>query len=861
MKECVITPPGQARVPVVAVDFMLFLERKQITAIRKLFAFSDEEFDQLLLPVIRRLAEYVQMLPASKNYHHWGAGGLFNHSLQVAFTAGRASQAYIFSKWETDPAVVRLTEPRWQVACFLAGLLHDLGKPVKMVRVHDEHGNRWSPYELTLTEWARRLNARWLYLTWEKSAGADFRDHEVAAPVGKVLPESAERWIFSHCSPAHTHMLDFLAGRKVEDSILAKIVKEADSKSVARDTTTTEAGATTLGLGSPIHVYLCAAIKALLEEGAWTCNQPGSQVWFIRDDSQSAAYVVLNQKNAHDLAQRTRSMGFKAVSANRDILGEHLVQSGTCIARTVEEAGVKTSYNFWPMAPEPLNMDGRWTMVLLMARFKSWSSIANELPTEWVYAKIDPPPPPPVCEGCGATHANSVQKGTAWHCLRCGTFHDPLSKRPRQAAQGGARQNPGAQAHTPRLAPAPQQPAAVPPTLSPASGPAAPQQMLAPAAPVSYSVPEDDNGLASPGAPLADEPPSVGVRLPRPALGIPAAAEMVDGRENPQPAQVAAPVPGVVPQPAKPHAVESAPAAPAQGAGRPPAPQGPNGPEPGGSPKGAPTITATGAAGSDGPDEPDLEAARAGLRDHGLAGLLLLALAEEILSGRSVWGDALAMFGAELMLIYPGEHLARHAKVGAGIGVPDARPLDFVSALVSTGILELPDPANPNQRIATRAGKQGLLIRRDVALLTQAVADAQPERPADAPPLKAAPAAQASTAQRMQPTPRKERAPGSPAKPKAPPPGAPRPEPSDKDRREFYERFVAWIMAEPKPREVTETDSTRIVFSFSCDEFMRAMGVASFPDAASRLTGMPGIKTRQGNTIAYTMATWSSPKA
>ena len=119
-------PPFIKGLPACAVDVLLARQGELIRRLQDGVGMTDEDYRALLLPVVRRLADFVHLLPASETHHHRGSGGLLRHSLEVAFLASQASMRHVFAL-DREPRDRYHLEPRWRVAAGLAGLLHDIG--------------------------------------------------------------------------------------------------------------------------------------------------------------------------------------------------------------------------------------------------------------------------------------------------------------------------------------------------------------------------------------------------------------------------------------------------------------------------------------------------------------------------------------------------------------------------------------------------------------------------------------------------------------------------------------------------------------------------------------------------------------
>jgi len=70
-------PPFDRGLPAVSPDVLLQTQQDLIDRIEKTAGLTPDEFRNRIMPVIRNLARYVHLLPATNTGHHRGAGGLF----------------------------------------------------------------------------------------------------------------------------------------------------------------------------------------------------------------------------------------------------------------------------------------------------------------------------------------------------------------------------------------------------------------------------------------------------------------------------------------------------------------------------------------------------------------------------------------------------------------------------------------------------------------------------------------------------------------------------------------------------------------------------------------------------------------
>src|SRR5690554_3173628 len=147
-------PPFMKGFPVVDTELIFGTQSELIGRIKGVLGYPQEKFDALVIPVLERYAQYVHLLPASEAHHHRLAGGLFRHGLETAYWSAQLSEAQIFP-FEGPPREKSSHEMRWRFAAFMAGLCHDLGKPISDMDITDENGSSiWNPVSESLQQWA-----------------------------------------------------------------------------------------------------------------------------------------------------------------------------------------------------------------------------------------------------------------------------------------------------------------------------------------------------------------------------------------------------------------------------------------------------------------------------------------------------------------------------------------------------------------------------------------------------------------------------------------------------------------------------------------------------------------------------------
>ena len=68
-------PPFREGLPYVPVEAILESQDVLVNQLQQVSGLRRDTFDRLLIPVLRALADWIQLLPASEQHHHCGGGG------------------------------------------------------------------------------------------------------------------------------------------------------------------------------------------------------------------------------------------------------------------------------------------------------------------------------------------------------------------------------------------------------------------------------------------------------------------------------------------------------------------------------------------------------------------------------------------------------------------------------------------------------------------------------------------------------------------------------------------------------------------------------------------------------------------
>ncbi|WP_240906006.1 MobH family relaxase [Thiorhodococcus mannitoliphagus] len=337
-------PPFLKGLPVASTAQILATQRALIASLQDALAFSDEDYRTLVLPLIERYAAFVHLLPASETHHHRGAGGLFRHGLEVAFQAARASRGRLFAL-DRLPEERRILEPRWHLAACIAGLLHDVGKPVADLSVVDRNGSyRWQPLDEPLAEWAGAHGIDCYFLRWTTQRVHHGHELFTAAVLPQLLTRPVRHWLMDPDPLVWLTLGRVLAGMD-DQALLGELMREADRVSVAQDLRENRLDPDALSLGVPIERYLIDTMRSLLRDGTWTVNTPGAGVWIFPPNRVHLVWPAC----AEAIVQRLSGERIPGIPRDPDTLADILIERHLARARPLGE-GVPAA-RYWRLAP------------------------------------------------------------------------------------------------------------------------------------------------------------------------------------------------------------------------------------------------------------------------------------------------------------------------------------------------------------------------------------------------------------------------------------------------------------------------------------------------------------------------------
>ncbi len=280
--ETVRFPPFPNGIPAEPVRRLVEERMDIIRRLRDTLGLSEDakgrgEFQELMMPLVRKTAEAFHLLPASRSHHHCYAGGLLTHALETAFLAAQSARGVLFpgARW---PRERHDMEPRWRVACAVAGMLHDAGKPYTDLEVRDTASELVWDRIAPLGVWLRKHRIRRYFISWNEGRHKAHETQTVAAAI-PLIHDKLRTYLQAY--PVIWQTMIACLSYRDDDSVLTGLVRKADSDSVKNDLLTRAREEDMDGSRqTPPETLAIQSMRALFHEKAWEVNKAGACVFF-----------------------------------------------------------------------------------------------------------------------------------------------------------------------------------------------------------------------------------------------------------------------------------------------------------------------------------------------------------------------------------------------------------------------------------------------------------------------------------------------------------------------------------------------------------------------------------------------------
>ena len=246
-----------------SVEDLLAANEAFLGRIKLSYGVDRATFEADLLDVIRRYAEFVNLLPATPDNFFAAPGGLFRLGLEIGFFALQGTDGHIVSGRSTI-TVRRELEPRWRQATFVAGLLSEVHRTLGRVVITDERGEEWPAYLQPLTAWLGQRGARRFFIRWV--AGRQETRALALFALPQIVPGALMQHLATNNATVVPHLMGCVSGIVAhrEPPVLTELVRRAAALVIDQDLL---ASAKRYGrpiLGAHLERYLLDAMRTLV---------------------------------------------------------------------------------------------------------------------------------------------------------------------------------------------------------------------------------------------------------------------------------------------------------------------------------------------------------------------------------------------------------------------------------------------------------------------------------------------------------------------------------------------------------------------------------------------------------------------
>lgn len=272
--------PGFEALP---VEQLLAEHEALLGRIKLCYGADRATFDRDLMPLVRRYAAYVHLLPATPDNYFKTPGGLLRLGLETAFFALQGTDAHIFSGKATITARREL-EPRWRIATFVGGLCCELHRVLSHMIATTPEGEEWPSFLSPLLDWLEQRRARRYFVRWRPRA-TEVRGLGLFALPLVVSADILEG--LRHDDGVIVRQLFASVGgvpQYREHNVLDDMVRRSLALVIDRNLLASADRYGSPQYGSHLERYLVDAMRRLAAgHSTWTANRDKGRLWFGDD--------------------------------------------------------------------------------------------------------------------------------------------------------------------------------------------------------------------------------------------------------------------------------------------------------------------------------------------------------------------------------------------------------------------------------------------------------------------------------------------------------------------------------------------------------------------------------------------------
>lgn len=317
-------PPVDQGLPVLSIEDLLASQADLITRITHASGLPPADLDKYLMPVIRNYAGYVHLLPATRETHHRGAGGLFRLGLETAFYALQASMGVIYAGLEATERK-RIVEVRWRFAAFVAGLSIDTFRALNDLVVVDDQDREWPAYQRPLFEWLKDGGAQRYFVRWVSPPQVGASEFSANSYIlGRLLPEESAQYLREGGNVVLATLIAVITGAVVpgEPVTLNQVVLQMRRRVIDRDAGVQPELYGRLTVGTHLESHLIDAMRRLIRNGTWKVNERKSRLWYGGD-----GLFLVWKTAANEILALLKEDKVDGIPQDRDTLCDLLVRA------------------------------------------------------------------------------------------------------------------------------------------------------------------------------------------------------------------------------------------------------------------------------------------------------------------------------------------------------------------------------------------------------------------------------------------------------------------------------------------------------------------------------------------------------
>lgn len=339
-------PPAPHPVEALSVKDLFAANSKLIRELCYASTLSEEEAQRFLLPVITNLASVVHLAPASEYDHHQGYGGLFTHSLEVAYYAAQEAGRSIFDR-SVSPKDFQLNKRRWVFTAVLAALCHDVGKVFTDMNITAPDGQHWKQDEPILT-WLRKNKIESYYISFRPGRKHNVHKSASLSNSYMIIPKIVFTFLGAtgYGDIMHNEFRSALLEGK-SGGLVGRILDNSDGLSrMADQLRQRQIRPEFKNVSHPQGDQLLKSMRVLIQHAFWTTNKDQKSRVF---NTKQGCFVVWNEDVVKEIREQAHSMGYEGLPSDILKLATVLVDSGAAIRNTDD---VSNTHNvFWRITP------------------------------------------------------------------------------------------------------------------------------------------------------------------------------------------------------------------------------------------------------------------------------------------------------------------------------------------------------------------------------------------------------------------------------------------------------------------------------------------------------------------------------